>query len=156
GDYHQPEDDAHKIEPEMLRCAGQFVLQGLVNLAEETQVNLLIDRRREYFQAGRASIANLNPQLKDSQWSVVDLKADSTEALRAEVLEQVRQLMQSAPEPEPPRTGRGGRPTSGGRRPTRSVSRGLNRMELIGSDLHLLDLVLELYAIGRVDIAADQ
>jgi len=156
GDYHQPEDDAHKIEPEMLRCAGQFVLQGLVNLAEETQVNLLIDRRREYFQAGRASIANLNPQLKDSQWSVVDLQADSTDALRAQVLEQVRQLMQPAPEPEPPRTGRGGRPTSGGRRPTRSVSRGLNRMELIGSDLHLLDLVLELYAIGRVDIAADQ
>ena len=34
-----------KIEPEMLRTAGQFVLQGMMNLALEAKTNLIIDRR---------------------------------------------------------------------------------------------------------------
>lgn len=154
-DYHQPEDDAGKIEPEMLRRAGQFVAQGIVNLADETQVNLLVDRRLERYQAVRVSIANLNPQLKGSAWTVVDLKADTKDALQDQVLQQVRELRKPAPEPEPVRGPRGGRPTSDARRPAKSVARGLTRVDLIGADLRLLDLVLELYAIGRVDIAAD-
>ena len=36
-DYHQPEDDIQKIEPEILRRTGQFVLQGMMNLADETR-----------------------------------------------------------------------------------------------------------------------
>ena len=36
-DYHQPEDDIDKIEPEMLNVTGQFVLRGMMNLADETK-----------------------------------------------------------------------------------------------------------------------
>ncbi len=157
-DYHQPEDDIQKIEPEILRRTGQFVLQGMMNLADESAVNLLVDRRQDLYNALRLRIANLNSQLKDSSWTVVDLKADSVDALHAQVLQEVRQLMKPAPPAETPtgrRGGGGGRPESGSPRPSKSVTRGLTRMDLIGTDLRLLDLVLELYGIGRVDIAAD-
>ncbi len=157
-DYHQPEDDIAKIEPEMLRKSAQFVLQGTMNLADETTVNLLVERRQEKYDAIQLRIANLNPQVKDSSWSVVDLKADNTEALRAQVLQQVRDLMKATPPAQEPtsfpRRG-GGRPESGAQRTARSINRGLSRIDLIGADLHLLDLVLELNGIGRVDIGAD-
>ena len=152
-DYHQPEDDIGKIEPEMLRRTGQFVLQGMLNLADETQVSLLVDRRQDLYNAVQLRIANLNPQLKDSAWTVVDLQSDSTEALHNQVLQQVRQLMQPPAQTPPGR--HGGRTENGTQRPAKAVSRGLTRMELIGTDLRLLDLVLELYAVGRVDLAAD-
>ena len=154
-DYHQPEDDIDKIEPEMLRRSGQFVLQGMVNLADETQVNLLVDRRQERYRAVHVPVANLNPTLKDSAWTVVDLKADNKDALYTQVLQEVRQLLKPQPPAEPSRGGGGMRSGGESRRPTRSISRGLVRMDLIGADLRLLDLVLELHAIRRVDIAAD-
>jgi hypothetical protein len=154
-DYHQPEDDIDKIEPEMLRRSGQFVLQGMVNLADEIQVNLLVDRRQDLYRAVHVAIANLNPQLKDSSWTVVDLKADNKEALYDQVLQAVRQLVKPAPAAEPTRGSGGGRSEGVPQRPAKSVSRGLARMELIGTDPRLLDLVLELYGIGRVDVAAD-
>ncbi|MHB8957386.1 MAG: M28 family peptidase [Pirellulaceae bacterium] len=155
-DYHQPEDDIGKIEPEMLRKTGQFVLQGMMNLADESQQNLLIDRRQELYEAVRLRIANLNSQLENSSWTVVDLKSDATEALHNQVLQEVRQLKKPAPPAETSAARRGsGRPDAGAERPSKSVARALTRMELIGTDVRLLDLVLELYAIGRVEIAAD-
>ena len=128
-DYHQPEDDIEKIEPEILRRTGQFVLQGMMNLADETQVNLLVDRRQDLYHAVQLRIANLNLQLKDSAWTVVDLKADSTDALHAQVLQEVRQLMKPAPPAETPvgrrGGGGGGRPEVGSQRPSKSATRGL-------------------------------
>ncbi|NUQ34996.1 MAG: hypothetical protein HUU29_08655, partial [Planctomycetaceae bacterium] len=124
------EEHKAKIEPEMLRKSAQFVLQGTVNLADETAVNLLVERRQEKYDALQLRVANLNPQVKDSSWSVVDLKADSTEALRAQVLQQVRDLMKAPPPAQEPtsfsRRG-GGRPESGSQRVARSITRGLAR-----------------------------
>ena len=157
-DYHQPEDDIAKIEPEILRKTAQFVVQGTMNLADETTVNLLVERRQEKYDALQLRVANLNPQVKDSTWSVVDLKADNTEALRAQVLQQVRDLMKAPPPAQEPtsfpRRG-GGRPESGNQRAARSINRGLTRVDLIGTDQNLLDLVLELNGINRVDIGMD-
>ena len=159
-DYHQPEDDIDKIEPEMLRIAGQFTLQGMVNLADETAVNLLVDRRLERYQALRMRVANSNPSLKDSSWSLVDLKAASKDALFDQTLEQVRTLLKTPPpaaetRPSFPRGRRGASPESSSQRPKKSIVRGIANMELIGTDTRLLDLVIDVYGVGRVDIHPD-
>lgn len=44
-DYHDAGDVIEKIDPEILRKNGQFVLQGAINVANETTVNLLIPDR---------------------------------------------------------------------------------------------------------------
>ena len=145
-DYHQPEDDIARIEPEMLRRSGQFALQGMVNLADETQVNLLVDRRQDLYHAVRVPIANLNPQLKDSSWTVVDLKADNKEALYDQVLQEVRQLVKAAPSAEPPRGSGGGRPEGASQRPTKSV---VARARADGPHRHRLAAVGSCAGIAR-------
>jgi hypothetical protein len=139
-DYHQPEDDSSKIEPEMLRIAGQFVLQGMVNLANETNVNLLVDRRQEIYRALRMRIRNFNPGLSDSLWTRVHLEVDSSQALRDKVHNQSRQLARGVSAAKPPK---------------RALSRGLEGMQLIGDDMRLLELVIDFYGIGRVDFEKD-
>ena len=137
--------------------AGQFVLQGMVNLADETQVNLLVDRRQELYRAVRVSIANLNPP---AQGQCLDRGGSEgrQHATRCtpRCCRKSGNWCSRRPPAEPSRAAGGGR--SGWRHPDGPPdpsSRGLVRMDLIGTDLRLLDLVLELYAIGRVDIAAD-
>jgi hypothetical protein len=59
--YHRPEDDTDKIDAEILRKTGQFVLQGAINLAGEREVNLLIEDRQNIFNAMQLSISSFNP-----------------------------------------------------------------------------------------------
>jgi len=58
-DYHDAGDDPGKIDPEMLRKNGQFVLQGVINTANETQVNLLIPDRQHLYHGMRLNPLNL-------------------------------------------------------------------------------------------------
>ena len=58
-DYHDAGDDPAKIDPEMLRKNGQFVLQGVINVANETQVNLVIPDRLHLYNGMRLSPVNL-------------------------------------------------------------------------------------------------
>ena len=44
-DYHDSGDDTTKIDPEILRKTAQFAIQGTMNLADETTVNLLVPDR---------------------------------------------------------------------------------------------------------------
>ncbi len=81
-DYHRPEDDADKMDPEILRKTGQFVLQGTINLANDTKTNLLIENRLWIYQGMRLSIANINPELEDSDWTCIDIDGYSQDKLR--------------------------------------------------------------------------
>lgn len=81
-DYHKPEDDVAKIDPEMLRKAAQFTLQGTTNLANETEVELLIEDRKHLFDGMRLNVLNINAQVRDSAWSVVELDSDNQDKLR--------------------------------------------------------------------------
>jgi hypothetical protein len=58
-DYHDAGDDPAKIDPEMLRKNGQFVLQGIVNVANETQVNLVVPDRLHLYNGMRLNPLNL-------------------------------------------------------------------------------------------------
>ncbi len=81
-DYHKPEDDVAKIDPEMLRKAAQFTLQGTINLANETDVELLIEDRKARFDGMRLFVMNIDPEVRDSAWRAVELDADSQDKLR--------------------------------------------------------------------------
>jgi hypothetical protein len=58
-DYHDAGDDPEKIDAEMLRKNGQFVLQGIINVANETQVNLVIPDRLHLYNGMRLTPLNL-------------------------------------------------------------------------------------------------
>jgi hypothetical protein len=58
-DYHDAGDDPAKIDPEMLRKNGQFVVQGIINVANETQVNLLVPDRLHLYNGMRLTPLNL-------------------------------------------------------------------------------------------------
>ena len=57
-DYHDAGDDTEKIDPEMLRKNAQFVLQGVLNVANETTTNLLIPDRLHLYNGMRLSPVN--------------------------------------------------------------------------------------------------
>lgn len=159
-DYHQPEDDIEKIDPEMLRVTGQFVLQGIMNLAGESQANLLIPRRKELYEGLRMRITNLNPALEGSNWSLIDLKAENGTELMQSLFEHVREQLkeQASAESEPSREGRrrgGGRPPTGNGSLRQSINRGVDSLKAVGTDERLLDLIVETHGIGRFDLAAD-
>jgi hypothetical protein len=59
-DYHDAGDDTAKIDAEMLRRNGQFVLQGAINVANETAVTLLIPDRLHLYTGMRMSLLNLD------------------------------------------------------------------------------------------------
>jgi hypothetical protein len=59
-DYHDSGDKTDKIDPEMLRKNAQFVLQGAINVANETTVNLVIPDRLHLYNGMRLALLNLN------------------------------------------------------------------------------------------------
>jgi len=52
-DYHDSGDDPAKMEADILGWTGQFVLQGMLSLANETSVNLLLPDRLVQYQSQR-------------------------------------------------------------------------------------------------------
>ncbi len=58
-DYHDAADKSEKIDSEILRKTGQFVLQGTINLARETAVELLVPDRLHLYNGMRLTPVNL-------------------------------------------------------------------------------------------------
>lgn len=157
-DYHQPEDDIAKIEPKMLSCTGQFVLQGMMNLANETKVNLVIDRREQLYNGLRMRITNFNPELPESAWSVVKLEQKDSESFQEGLYKQIRTKLKSNSSNnsgESSRSPSSRSPSSRSPSSRSPLSRGLNDLSAIGSDTRLLGLAIDLHEIGRVDVKAD-
>jgi len=59
-DYHDAGDDTEKIDPEILRKTGQFVLQGVINVANDTTATLIIPDRLHLYNGLRMPLLNLN------------------------------------------------------------------------------------------------
>ena len=138
--YHQPEDDAALIESSILGQTTQFVVQGMMNLANETETNLLIENRKVIYEATRLRVANFNPALEDSSWEVVELKDKSAAKLRERIDKEMMALLKGK---------------DGSDRPSRSVTRGVTDLAGFGGDVELLDLAATFYGFGRLDIAGD-
>jgi len=126
-DYHRPEDDAAKMDPEILRKTGQFVLQGTINLANETEVELLIEDRQVLYEAMRLYVENINPDLEGSAWSYVDIDGYSKDKLRWRV---------AAVE----------------KKPRKTLETGIKNLRIFQGDVELLTAASDALGFGRVDI----
>ncbi len=126
-DYHQPEDDAVKMDPELLRKTGQFVLQGTINLANETKVNLIIEHRQAIYDGMRLYVENINPALRNSNWSVVNIDGTDQDKLRWRV-------------------------ASVGEKPKRTLDRGIKDLRVFAGDMELLLAASKSLGFGRVDV----
>jgi len=156
-DYHQPEDDTEKIEPEILRKTGQFVIQGTMNLASETRVNLLIENRLNIYNATMLRITSFNPDLAEGTFRYVDIDARSKDDLVRVVLDSASALVQrqreqtTAQQQMMARFGRGVS-IGGGRR---SFARGVSDLRLFEGDTALLASASEFIGFGRIDVKSD-
>ncbi len=58
-DYHDAGDKSDKIDPEILRKTGQFVLQGIINTSLETSVDMIVPNRLHLYHGMRLTPYNL-------------------------------------------------------------------------------------------------
>ncbi|MBZ5499742.1 MAG: M28 family peptidase [Acidobacteriia bacterium] len=59
-DYHDSGDRTDRIDAEILRKTGQFVLQGVINVANDTTTEMAIPDRLHLYNAMRMTLLNLN------------------------------------------------------------------------------------------------
>jgi hypothetical protein len=154
-DYHQPEDDIEKIDPEILRKTGQFVLQGTINLANERRVNLLIEDRLHKYNALMMSIDSFSPGVAGTGYRHIDAGAthaeffqvfmDSAAAIATRPTAQATQQQQMMR-----MYSRGG---VGGRK--KSFARGVNDLSLFGGSLDLMVAGSDVIGYGRIDVEAE-
>ena len=128
--YHRPEDDTEKIDAEILRKTGQFVLQGAINLAGEQQVDLLIEDRQNLFNAMQFSINSFSPG--QGAYEKVPIGARTKDDLVKVVLDsalavntRLQQQPQQARAVDAPEEGSGRRARRGGRRSSTEESASL-------------------------------
>jgi hypothetical protein len=130
-DYHTPEDDAAKMEPELLRQTGQFMLQGAVNLANETKANLIIEDRQVQYDAMRYRIQILNPDLDGGYWKREKIDGSNQDKLRWRIV--------SIEE----------KPTQDQRQ---RDQKGINELRVFEGDVELLLVAADALGFTRVDI----
>ena len=156
-DYHDTGDDSEKIEPEILRKTAKYVLQGTINLANETKVKLLISDRQERYDVLSMNIACLNPSLAESGgrisrrggmggWSLVE--ASNKLELINLIKERIDQMRSGSTQADPMARFR----RRFGRRA--NFSTGID-VKAVGSDLDIIKIAQSILNFGRVDIKGD-
>jgi hypothetical protein len=88
-DYHDAGDDPAKMEADILGWTGQFVLQGMLSLANETAVNLLIPDRLVQYQSQRYAPPDVSGGTERS-WQAV--RASTNDELMALVTQRVKAM----------------------------------------------------------------
>jgi len=141
-DYHDAADDLEKIDPDILGKTGQFVLQGVVNLAGETSQNLLIADRQHLYNGMRMNIPNVTGS--GSGWEL--LKASTNAELMQAINERVSALQRSLQE-QRPAAGRRFRAQASSR-----VGRGIRDAGIFEGNAPLVEAAAALLEFGRVDV----
>jgi hypothetical protein len=159
-DYHDSGDDAAKIDPEIMRKVSQFVVQGTMNLADETTVNLIVPDRLYLYNSLMMRVTNINTALPGSSWRNTDIPSKSALLAKMYEAEVVRNaqaqaqalaaaraagpmMFMAAPTPAPPA------------QPVRKdVTQGV-RSAVFGGDAKLLELGANSIGFGRVEFSGD-
>ena len=150
-DYHMESDDVDKIDEEILRKTGQFVLQGALNVANETSVNLIITDRLHIYNAMRMNVPDLVGGTR-STWDT--LRATSTAELLGLAIDRIKQLKQ--PVTQPATGGRGaGAGGRGGAATGPRVNMGLPDAGLLSANAALIPMLVTTLDFGRVDVIRD-
>jgi hypothetical protein len=149
-DYHQSGDDTEKIDAKILGQTGQFVLQGVLNLANETQANLIIPDRQQIYDAQRLTATDMRNESTGGRggWSFVKA-ANSTELLSL-ANDRAKQLATPTQTP----TGGGGRGGGGGGGGARYTT-GIRDAGVFDGSIPLLTTTATLLNFGRIDIATN-
>jgi hypothetical protein len=152
-DYHDAGDDVEKISADILAKNAQFVLQGLLNVANETKVNLLIPDRLHLYNGLMMNVPSTKAGARGA-WEV--MKVASAEDLAGQVTARARELV-AASRPAAPGAAAAPAPAPTGRRgavQTLRVAKGIDLLAFGGS-LPLLQLSATMLDFGRVDVTKD-
>lgn len=143
-DYHDASDDVDKIDPEILAKTGRFVLQGVLNLADETQADLLVADRQHRYNALRMTVPNI--AAGGGGWEFV---AASTNAeLLALANNRAKELRRPRPQAAGARFGAQAAPQA-------RVTLGVRDAALFEGNVALLETTATLLDFGRVDVVKD-
>jgi hypothetical protein len=147
-DYHDTGDDVKKLNSEILSKTGKFVLQGTINLANETETELLIADRQNIYDAMRWRVTVINPELDvEGSWSV--LQFENNCALTDSMLQKIKKLKQPKDDANSSRR-------SWWRRYSRTAySTGIKGAEIFDFDINFMKVAKEVLGFGRIDFCGD-
>jgi len=143
-DYHDAGDDPSKIEADILGWTGQFVLQGMMNVADETTVNLLIADRLNQYNSQRFAPPDISGATERS-WQFV--KASTNGELLALMTQRIKDMQAAAQGAPAIGGGRGGRGGGGGR-----VASGIRGAGVFQGSLATMEAAATLLNFGRIDV----
>jgi hypothetical protein len=142
-DYHDSGDDPAKMEADILGWTGQFVLQGMLNLASETTVDLLIPDRLIEYQSQRFAPPDISGATERS-WQAV--RASTHDELMALMTQRIRSMSGTQPGGPPAiMVMRGG--GGGGR-----VATGVRGAAIFQGSIATLEAAAAALSFGRVDV----
>ena len=146
-DYHDTGDDPYKMNPEILRKTGQFVLQGTINLANETAVDLFIPDRQVIFRGLYWPITVINPGLNaKGGWTWID--AQTSGEIAGLIAREVRELRNTP-------AGNDIRRAMRRRFGTITRTKGLNGTGAVNHDISFLRVAKDILNFGRIDFNGD-
>jgi hypothetical protein len=159
-DYHDSGDDAFKIEPEIMRKTAQFVVQGTMNLANETTVNLVVPDRLYLYNSLMMRVTNINTSLQGSSWRNTDIPSKSmllAKMYEAEVVRNAQTQAQylAAIRAAGPMMFMAAQPPAPPAPPARKdLTQGI-RSAVFAGDAKLLELSANSVGFGRVEFSGD-
>jgi hypothetical protein len=160
-DYHQSGDDIEKIDPKILGQTGQFVLQGVLNLAAETQVNLLIPDRQLIYDAEQLRVIDMRSDSSSGRggrggggggWQFVN--ASNNVELMSLINDRAKTLTTQAQQPQTGAPGAFAGARGGGGGGARYTT-GVRDAGIFEGSIPLMTASTSLLGFGRVDVAAN-
>jgi hypothetical protein len=156
-DYHDSGDDNYKIDAEILRKTAQFAIQGTMNLANETAVELLVPDRLYLYNSLMMRFVNINTSLPGAAWRNNDFANKA--ALLGRMYE--REIASSAQSVDPnvaqilailnmPGPAVPGQPRQIRKDPAMGV-----KSAIFGGDARLQELAAASVGFGRVEFSGD-
>ena len=142
-DYHDSGDDPSKIEADILGWTGQFVLQGMLNVANETSVTLLIPDRLVQYQSQRFAPPDISGAT-ERNWQYV--RASTNDELLGLLTQRVKELQAAAQDRPAMGGGRGGR-GGGGR-----IASGVRGAGVFQGSTAALEAAGAALNVGRIDV----
>ena len=151
-DYHDSTDDASKIEADILGWTGQFVLQGALNAANETETTMIIADRLDQYNAQRFVVPDVAGEGGAAGgrgggrggWSYV--RASSNGELMTAMTQRIKEMQ--AASATPAAGGRGGRGGGGAR-----YSTGVRGPGIFQGSIETMEAAATLLSFGRIDVA---
>ncbi|MCX6559484.1 MAG: M20/M25/M40 family metallo-hydrolase [Candidatus Aminicenantes bacterium] len=158
-DYHDSGDDTSKIDAEILRKTAQFVLQGTINTANETTVNMLIPDRQYLYNSMMMRFTNINAALPGAAWKNSDFANKAAVLGRMYEREISRAATSQASDPRVAQImallDMGAPAAPGQPQPVRKDPAVGVKSPVFGGDVKFLDLTAANVGFGRVEFAGD-